>query len=169
MTATAVVVGLLRVGVVDTARSSLGGDLGSPPPPSSIALLIAATCAVRVPRGCAPGVVVIAVLAGVELAAMSLHSIPAGVADRHGLHEPSHCDDGLPRAEQDAGLVVALTDDGRTADYEVPGLRPNANVLAAQSRRSTATTAASRSPSDGPTRCGDSTGPSDRICRCATA
>jgi hypothetical protein len=32
--------------------------------------------------------------------------------------------------EQDGGFVVALTDDGQTVEYEVPGMRPNANILA---------------------------------------
>ncbi len=29
----------------------------------------------------------------------------------------------------DAGFTIALTDDGKSADYQVPGLRPNANAL----------------------------------------
>jgi hypothetical protein len=71
---------------------------------------------------------VIVALAALELGAMSLHSIPQQLRTDvafTSLRTPTT--DFL--ADADAGLTVALTDDGRPADYQVPGLRPNANVL----------------------------------------
>ena len=72
--------------------------------------------------------VAVLVVAALELVLMSLHSIPQQqTADAAFTTHRTATTDFLAAA--DAGLTVALTDDGRPADYQVPGLRPNANVL----------------------------------------
>ena len=64
-----------------------------------------------------------------ELATMSLHSIPLALETATPFTDhPSAAVDYL--AAEDQGSTIALTDDGRGAEYEVPGFRPNANVLA---------------------------------------
>ena len=91
--------------------------------------LLIANSAVRsnpVTRGTA---VAILVLAGVELTAMSIHSIPQALATDTPFTSHRTTTTEFLR-QQDAGLVVALTDDGQSVEYEVPGMRPNANVLA---------------------------------------
>jgi hypothetical protein len=91
-----------------------------------VLVLVAANSFVpKATRGAAIALLVLAVL---ELGAMSLNSIPQQM--RTDVAFTSHrtaTTDFL--AAVDAGLTVALTDDGRTEDYQVPGLRPNANVL----------------------------------------
>jgi hypothetical protein len=72
--------------------------------------------------------VAILVLAALELGAMSMNSIPQQLRTEvafTNMRTPTT--DFL--ADVDAGFTVALTDDGRTADYQVPGLRPNSNAL----------------------------------------
>jgi hypothetical protein len=59
---------------------------------------------------------------------MSLHSIPQALRVDTAFTEYRTATTEF-LAAQDAGLVVALTDDGRLADYQVPGMRPNTNVL----------------------------------------
>jgi hypothetical protein len=67
-------------------------------------------------------------LAALELGAMSIHSLPMRLTtDVAFTSHRTATTDFL--AETDAGLTIALTDDGRGAPYQVPGLRPNANVL----------------------------------------
>lgn len=72
--------------------------------------------------------VAIFLLAALELGVMSLHSIPQQLRSQAAFTD-------LRTATTDflvysgAGSTIALTDDGRTADYQVPGLRPNANAL----------------------------------------
>ena len=60
---------------------------------------------------------------------MSLHSLPQALQS-----DTAFTDHRTATTEflesSDGGFVVALTDDGRTAEYQVPGMRPNANVLA---------------------------------------
>lgn len=76
-------------------------------------------------RAAAIGLLVVGVL---ELATMSLHSVPQQLqSDTAFTSYRTATTDFL--AAQDSGLVVALTDDARAADYQVPGMRPNANVL----------------------------------------
>ena len=59
---------------------------------------------------------------------MSLHSMPQQLrADGAFTSLSTATTEFL--VQSDAGSTVALTDDGRGADYQVPGLRPNANVL----------------------------------------
>jgi hypothetical protein len=68
-------------------------------------------------------------LGGVELALMSLPSMPQGL--REGTAFTDHAT-ATTRwlTEQQAGSTIALTDDGAPVDYQMPGLRPNANVVA---------------------------------------
>jgi hypothetical protein len=80
----------------------------------------------RVQRGAA---VTLLVVAGLELTTMSMHSIPQQLrSDTAFTSYHSATTDFLEA--QESGMVVALTDDARVADYQVPGMRPNANVLA---------------------------------------
>ena len=67
-------------------------------------------------------------LAAAELSIMSLHSLPQAI--RTDVPFDAHRSDTTDFliAHPD-GSVIALTDDGRSVDYQVPGLRPNANVL----------------------------------------
>ncbi len=121
------VVGLIALDVVDTADRR-SATIWAVTAAVAIALLIANTAvrSSRVARGTA---VAILVLAGVELTAMSVNSIPQGLAtDATFTSHRTATTEFL--SEQDAGLVLALTDDGATIEYEVPGMRPNANVLA---------------------------------------
>jgi hypothetical protein len=64
-----------------------------------------------------------------ELTAMSVHSIPQAIATDTPFTSHRTATTEFLR-NQDAGFVLALTDDGQTVEYEVPGMRPNANVLA---------------------------------------
>ena len=121
------VVGLVALDVVDTVdrRSAV---IWATTAAVAMALLIA-NSAVRsrpVARGTA---IAILALAGLELAAMSIHSIPQAIATDTPFTSHRTTTTEFLR-QQDAGLVLALTDDGRTVEYEVPGMRPNANVLA---------------------------------------
>jgi hypothetical protein len=81
--------------------------------------------ATRIARG---SVVALLVLAAGELGMMSLHSLPQTMrTDTPFTAHQAPTTDFL--SESTAGLAVALTDDARGAEYEVPGMRPNANVL----------------------------------------
>ncbi len=93
-----------------------------------MALLIA-NSAVRSRRVTSGTAIAILVLAAVELTAMSIHSIPQLIATDTPFTSHRTTTTEFLR-QQDAGFVVALTDDGQTVEYEVPGMRPNANVLA---------------------------------------
>jgi hypothetical protein len=91
----------------------------------ALAVLAANTFAPRALRASAVGLLV---LGAVELGAMSVHSIPQQLrTDTPFTAMQTATTDYL--ANVDAGFTVALTDDGRLADYQVPGLRPNANAL----------------------------------------
>ncbi len=80
------------------------------------------------PKATRAGAIALLVLASAELAAMSLHSIPQQIqTDVAFTSHGTATTDFLAAA--DAGLTVALTDDGRSVEYQVPGLRPNANAL----------------------------------------
>ncbi len=121
------VVGLVALDVVDTVdrRSAVIWAITAA---VAMALLVA-NSAVRsrpVTRGTT---IAILVLAGVELTAMSIHSIPQAIATETPFTSHRTTTTEFLR-QQDAGLVLALTDDGQTVEYEVPGMRPNANVLA---------------------------------------
>ena len=125
--AIAAVVGLVALDVVDTfdRRSAV---IWVTTAAVAMALLIA-NSAVRsrpVARGTA---IAMLALAGLELAAMSIHSIPLAIATDTPFTSHRTATTEFLR-QQDAGLVLALTDDGMTVEYEVPGMRPNANVLA---------------------------------------
>ena len=109
-------------------RSAVGQYLGGDIAAVAIALLIA-NAAVRSSRVARGAAVTILVLAGLELAAMSVHSIPQRLETNTTFTSHRTATTEYLR-EQGAGLVLALTDDGATVEYEVPGMRPNANVLA---------------------------------------
>jgi hypothetical protein len=63
----------------------------------------------------------------IELAAMSLHSFPQRLV--HDTPFTAYRQPTTEWLDGRDGFVIALTDDLREADYGVPGLRPNANVL----------------------------------------
>jgi hypothetical protein len=121
------VVGLIALDVVDTIDQR-SATIWAVTAAVAIALLIANT-AVRsspVARGTA---VAILVLAGLELTAMSANSIPQRLETDATFTSHRTATTEYLR-QQGAGLVLALTDDGAIVEYEVPGMRPNANVLA---------------------------------------
>jgi hypothetical protein len=92
---------------------------------AALALIAANTF---VPRAARAAAAALLVLASVELAAMSLHSIPQQIqTDAAFTSHRTATTDFL--AVADGGLTVALTDDGRSVDYQVPGLRPNTNAI----------------------------------------
>jgi hypothetical protein len=72
--------------------------------------------------------VTLIVLAMVELGAMSINSLPQGLRTDVAFTEHRTATTDFLEA-QTSGMVVALTDDGVPVEYQVPGLRPNANVL----------------------------------------
>lgn len=95
---------------------------------TAVATLVLLAANSLAPRTIRVAAVAILALAALELGAMSVHSIPQQLRT-----DASFTSLGTPTtdflAEADGGFTVALTDDGRTADYQVPGLRPNANAL----------------------------------------
>jgi hypothetical protein len=122
--ATALVVLLLAVGWLLTAdrRSAV---LWAAIATLTLVLLAANAFAPRLVRAAA---VAILAFGAVELGVMSIHSIPQRqTAEVAFTSHRTVTTDFLTGA--DAGSTVALTDDGRPAEYQVPGLRPNANVL----------------------------------------
>ena len=122
--ATAVVALLLVLDVVlaADARSAL---IWTATAVVALGLIAANTIAPKLIRASAVGVLVLAAL---ELGVMSIHSVPQQLTSTVAFtNHRTETTDFL--AEADAGLTIALTDDGRGADYQVPGLRPNANVL----------------------------------------
>lgn len=121
------VVVLVSVGALETAdrRSAM---IWAVTAVVAIALLAANSTrgSRRASRAAAVGLLVLAAL---ELAAMSVHSVPQRMqSDVAFTSYRTETTDFL--AAQDGGLTLALTDDGRSATYQVPGMRPNANVLA---------------------------------------
>jgi hypothetical protein len=119
------VVVLLALGVLDTADRR-SAAIWAVTAAIALALLVTNALGTRAVRATA---VAVLVLAAAELGLMSLHSIPQQVRA-----DASFTSLGMPTTDflagVDAGLTIALTDDGRTAAYAVPGLRPNANALA---------------------------------------
>ena len=79
-------------------------------------------------RVAAGAAVALLVVAGLELATMSVHSIPQRMRGDAAFTSLG-TETTAFLAEQDGGSTIALTDDERPADYQVPGLRPNTNVL----------------------------------------
>ena len=119
-----VVVALLALGVVVTADRR-SAAIWAATAFAAIALIAANTFTPRMMRATAIGLLA---LASLELGAMSLHSIPQQLTtDRAFTSHRTATTDFL--VDVDAGFTVALTDDGRPADYQVPGMRPNANVV----------------------------------------
>lgn len=91
----------------------------------ALVLLAAGSFAPRMLRAASVAILVVAAL---ELGAMSMHSIPQQLrTDVTFTSMRTATTDFL--AGVDAGFTIALTDDGKPADYQVPGLRPNANAL----------------------------------------
>ena len=122
--AAVVVVALLALGVVVTADRR-SAAIWAVTAIAALALIAANTFAPRIMRATAIGVLG---LASLELGVMSLHSIPQKMTtDVAFTSHRTATTDFL--ADVDAGLTVALTDDGRPEEYQVPGMRPNANVL----------------------------------------
>lgn len=122
--AAVVVVVLLALGVVVTADRR-SAAIWAVTAIAALALIAANTFAPRIMRATAIGLLG---LASLELGVMSLHSIPQKMTtDVAFTSHRSATTDFL--ADVDAGFTVALTDDGRPEEYQVPGMRPNANVL----------------------------------------
>ena len=121
---TAGVVALLGVGLLETADRR-SASIWAITAAAVLALIATNTFSRRALRATA---LVLFVLASVELGLMSLHSIPQQLrTDTSFTSLRTPTTDFL--AATDAGFTIALTDDGRSADYQVPGLRPNANVI----------------------------------------
>lgn len=122
--AAAAVVALLLLGVLITADRR-SAAIWAVTAVAALMLIAASVIAPKVLRAATIGVLA---LASLELVAMSLHSIPQRT--RTEVAFTSHRTETTDfLAGVDAGYVVALTADGRPAEYQVPGMRPNANVL----------------------------------------
>jgi hypothetical protein len=122
--ATAAVAALLGLGLLETADRR-SASIWAITAAAALALIAANTFARRALRATA---VVLLAFTAVELGLMSLHSIPHQLrSDTSFTSLRTPTTDFL--ASADGGFTIALTDDGRTADYQVPGLRPNANVI----------------------------------------
>ena len=92
---------------------------------AALALVAANTSARRALR---PTAMVLLAFTALELGLMSMHSIPHQLrSDTSFTSLRTPTTDFL--ADADGGFTIALTDDGRPADYQVPGLRPNANAI----------------------------------------
>ncbi len=123
--ATVAVAGALAVGVVGADRRTIVIWALTAVAAVGLVAVIKAT-----PRTRWATVAIGAVLAisAIELTTMSLHSMPMNsTTDTPFTDHPSTTTDYL--RDHPGGSTIALTDDGRGAAYEVPGLRPNANVL----------------------------------------
>ena len=122
--ATAIVALLVVVGLVTVAddRSTL---IWAVTAAVALALLAAGVARLDLAGVAVVGVVL---LAAAELSIMSLHSLPQAIHTDAPFdsHRSETTDFLIAHAD---GSVIALTDDDRTVDYQVPGLRPNANVL----------------------------------------
>ena len=91
--------------------------------------LVMLTSANRWQNASRVGAMAIIVLAIVELSMMSMHSIPQSLrTDTAFTSYRTSTTEWL--SSQGAGSTIALTDDGRLPEYQVPGFRPNTNVLA---------------------------------------
>ena len=151
VTATAVVVVLLLVGAFDAAdRRSAAIWL------ATAAVVIAALAvSMRGPRPAwmRAGVVVIAVVAVVELGVMSLHSLPQALQTDTAFTDHRTATTDFPRRATVVSSWRSPTTDAQpTTRCRACGRTPTCSRPAG---RSTATTAASRSPIDGRTRCGN--------------
>ena len=93
------------------------------------AVTLALSPSARSDRRTAAGVAAARGRRGRQLGLMSRHSLPGAAGHRHAVHQRSR---GPPTTDwlrgQD-GSTISFTDDLRAAEYGVPGLRPNANVL----------------------------------------
>ncbi len=122
--AVAAVAALLGLGLIDTADRR-SASIWAITAAAVLALIAANTFMQRALRATA---VVVLALTAVELGLMSLHSIPHQLrSDTSFTSLRTPTTDFLATAE--GGFTIALTDDGRPADYQVPGLRPNANAI----------------------------------------
>ncbi len=118
---TAVLVGSGLLDTADRRSATIWAITGV----TMLMLVAANAVAPKAVRATAVGVMVLATL---ELGGMSLHSIPQQLRTNTPFtNMQTATTDFL--ADVDAGYTLALTDDGRAADYQVPGLRPNANAL----------------------------------------
>ncbi len=98
-----------------------------------IALLALGALAVAVlagPDARRGGAAALAVAVLVELGLMSLHSLPQLAAADTPFTSPAYRTTTTDWLQARAGYVISFTDDGQGPAYSVPGLRPNANVLA---------------------------------------
>jgi hypothetical protein len=122
--ATTFVAGLVGVGILDAADRR-SGAIWAVTVVAVLTLIAANTFDRRVLRASAIGLLAVA---SVELGLMSLHSVPQQLrTDASFTDLSTSTTDFL--ADADAGFTIALTDDGRDAAYQVPGLRPNANAI----------------------------------------
>jgi hypothetical protein len=124
LVAAASVTALLVLGLLATADRR-SATIWAVTAAAALALIAANTF---VPRATRATAIALLVLASAELAAMSLHSIPRQIETDVAFNSHRMATTDF-LAAADAGLTVALTDDGRSVEYQVPGLRPNANAL----------------------------------------
>jgi hypothetical protein len=76
------------------------------------------------------GAMALAVVVMVELGVMSLHALAVTSAVGTPLDDPSYRTPTTAFLRDQPGFTMSFTDDGQGPAYSVPGLRPNANVLA---------------------------------------
>ena len=122
--AVATVTTLLGFGLLETADRR-SATIWAVTAAAALVLVAANTSA---PRALRPTAMVLLAFIAIELGLMSMHSIPHQLrSDTSFTSLRTPTTDFL--ADADGGFTIALTDDGRPADYQVPGLRPNSNAI----------------------------------------
>ena len=120
----AAIAALLGFGLLETADRR-SASIWAITAAVALALIAANTSGRRALR---PTAMVLLAFTAVELGLMSMHSIPHRLrSDTSFTSLRTPTTDFLAGAN--GGFTIALTDDGRPAEYQVPGLRPNANAI----------------------------------------
>ena len=124
--ATLAVAGALAIGLVDAAGRTMA--LWALTAAAAIGLVVVIMVATPRTRWATAAIGAVLAIGAIEMTAMSLHSMPMSkTTDTPFTDHPSTTTDYL--RDHPGGSTIALTDDERGPAYEVPGLRPNANVL----------------------------------------
>ncbi len=124
--ATLAVAGALAIGLVDAAGRTMA--LWALTAAAAIGLVVVIMAATPRTRWATAAIGAVLAIGAIEMTAMSLHSMPMSkTTDTPFTDHPSTTTDYL--RDHPGGSTIALTDEELGPAYEVPGMRPNANVL----------------------------------------
>ena len=124
--ATLAVAGALAIGLVDAAGRTMA--LWALTAAAAIGLVVVIMAAPPRTRWAVAAIGAVLAIGAIEMTAMSLHSMPMSkTTDTPFTDHPSTTTDYL--RDHPGGSTIALTDEELGPAYEVPGMRPNANVL----------------------------------------